>query len=193
MLTDDRIPTKGPIPEPEKPTKCETETAEICRTTTSFGLSVSGTVTKTTTTKTAEQCATIFGCKVEDQATTVTTVSACTVSPRPRLARSAPRIRGAAAEAAPTGEVQRRADPPAQCGPLEDVVVFPLDPFNVASIRNYITQEGFKFTEVKSDKAGFTAYFYIQQLSYDQKEDLFFVSGVSRGLVAHFPSQTNRS
>ncbi len=44
----------------------------------------------------------------------------------------------------------------------------------MSGIRNFITGEGHQFTEVKSDRAGFTAFFYVQQLSYDQKEDFYF-------------------
>jgi hypothetical protein len=66
-------------PEPEG--GCETETAEMCITSTSYGVSVSNSETKTTTTAVLSTCGTILGCNLEDTETTVTTTSATTASP----------------------------------------------------------------------------------------------------------------
>lgn len=53
----------------------------MCITSTSYGVSVSNTETKTTTTAVLSTCATILGCNLEDVETTVTTTSATTTTP----------------------------------------------------------------------------------------------------------------
>jgi hypothetical protein len=60
---------------PDRPEPCETESAELCSTTTSYGLDNGG---STTTTATTETCLTIYGCHVTDwDSTTTTTGPTC--------------------------------------------------------------------------------------------------------------------
>ncbi|KAK1832080.1 pectate lyase superfamily protein-domain-containing protein [Podospora conica] len=150
------VPTKGPIQAPVKPSNCQTETAEICRTTTSYGEVVSGTVTRTTATSTGEQCATILGCKVEDESTATTTASACTVSPHPQRVRR-----------------QDGSESPCDTWQGMDAVVYPSDPKNVAGIRNWLTEENLRFTEARAPSvgdSGFTAFFYVESVTGDDWE-----------------------
>ncbi|PHH91606.1 hypothetical protein CDD83_11010 [Cordyceps sp. RAO-2017] len=52
-----------------EPTKCETKTAEICVTSTSYGVSISASATSTIRTQVLSTCGQIYGCGVEDTAT----------------------------------------------------------------------------------------------------------------------------
>ncbi|KAK3368019.1 hypothetical protein B0H63DRAFT_565848 [Podospora didyma] len=74
----DRVPTYSPKPSDQPDGECETESAEICATRTSYGVSVSSTVTSTTLTSVMSTCATVYGCSVSDSGTTATTTGACT-------------------------------------------------------------------------------------------------------------------
>lgn len=152
------IPEKGPVPTPEKPSNCKTQTAEICMTRTSGAGVVEGGTTRTTSVTTTETCATIYGCKVEDESTSTETFAACTII-------RAAKARDAAATATP--KLEARAPPQPQCI-LGDAIIFPSDPENVDAIRNYLrvtldpaTLTPFRMTEVGSPMAGFTAFFHI--------------------------------
>ncbi|SMY24124.1 unnamed protein product [Zymoseptoria tritici ST99CH_1A5] len=66
----DRLPTYEPEPE-----ECKTESAELCLTSTSFGVSsVGGTVT-TTASDVLSTCATVYGCEVSDSSTSTASTS----------------------------------------------------------------------------------------------------------------------
>ncbi|KAH7131494.1 hypothetical protein B0J13DRAFT_562694 [Dactylonectria estremocensis] len=67
-------PDHSPTFDPE-PSECETESAELCVLSTSYAVSVSGTVTSTTSTDIASTCGTVYGCAVEDSTRTDTTTS----------------------------------------------------------------------------------------------------------------------
>lgn len=70
----DRMPTFPPKPSgPDG--ECETDSAEICLTRTSFGISVTATETITTATQVLSTCGTVYGCKVNDASATETTAS----------------------------------------------------------------------------------------------------------------------
>ncbi|KAF4467862.1 glycoside hydrolase family 18 [Fusarium albosuccineum] len=56
----------------DEPTSCETKLATIHVTTTSYGVSISGTATSTTTSRVLETSDVIFGCEVEDDEATET-------------------------------------------------------------------------------------------------------------------------
>lgn len=73
MLTAGPKPTDGPDNE------CETENAQMCATTTSYGTSHSNAATITTTTEILSTCATIHGCKARDSSTTTATTGGCSV------------------------------------------------------------------------------------------------------------------
>lgn len=72
----DLIPTFSSKPN----SQCKTESAEICLTSTSFGISVGESTTETTTTSTTATCGTIYGCDIQDSDATVTITSATTES-----------------------------------------------------------------------------------------------------------------
>ncbi|KAM7214287.1 Peptidase S8/S53 domain containing protein [Rhypophila decipiens] len=65
-------PTNGPEGE------CETKSAELCLTRTSFGMTISDGATMTTTTAVLSTCATVFGCNVQDASVTATSTGGCT-------------------------------------------------------------------------------------------------------------------
>lgn len=71
---------------PPKPADCEPQSASLCKTTSSFGTTVDGGVTRTTTTAVQSTCATVVGCKVKDvdATTTVPNSPACTRPPSKR-------------------------------------------------------------------------------------------------------------
>ncbi|KAF7557904.1 hypothetical protein G7Z17_g214 [Cylindrodendrum hubeiense] len=79
----DRIPTFPAKPTDGPDDGCETETAELCATMTSYGVSISSEETKTTTTQVLSTCGTVYGCKVEDASTTQTTTSTRTATATP--------------------------------------------------------------------------------------------------------------
>ncbi|KAK4210470.1 hypothetical protein QBC37DRAFT_390473 [Rhypophila decipiens] len=72
---DPTFPPK-PINGPEG--ECETKSAELCLTRTSFGMTVSDGATMTTTTAVLSTCATVFGCNVQDVSVTATSTGGCT-------------------------------------------------------------------------------------------------------------------
>ncbi|KAF5665250.1 factor for adipocyte [Fusarium circinatum] len=59
---------------------CKTETAEMCITTTSYGISVDGTITSTTAQRTISTCGTIYGCDVEGEDSSRTISKTTTLS-----------------------------------------------------------------------------------------------------------------
>ncbi|RKL39951.1 hypothetical protein BFJ72_g6680 [Fusarium proliferatum] len=63
-----------------KPDDCKTETAEMCITTTSYGVSVDGTTTSTTATSTISTCGTVYGCDVKGEDSSKTISKTTTVS-----------------------------------------------------------------------------------------------------------------
>ncbi|KAH7141655.1 hypothetical protein EDB81DRAFT_898885 [Dactylonectria macrodidyma] len=69
----DNVPTFS-----EEPTECKTETAEMCVTSTSYGVSVDNGVTSTTASQVTSSCGTVYGCDVEDSATSVTAATTTT-------------------------------------------------------------------------------------------------------------------
>ncbi|KAF4444531.1 hypothetical protein F53441_11094 [Fusarium austroafricanum] len=62
----------------DKPKDCTTKTAEMCITSTSYGVSVDGTITSTTGTKTVSECGKVYGCDVNDEDASRTITSATT-------------------------------------------------------------------------------------------------------------------
>ncbi|KAH7121439.1 hypothetical protein EDB81DRAFT_813954 [Dactylonectria macrodidyma] len=72
----DHVPTFS-----SEPTECETESAEMCITSTSYGVSIGDSVTSTTATQVISTCGTVFGCNVEDSDTTATVTSVTTGAP----------------------------------------------------------------------------------------------------------------
>lgn len=66
---------------PEKPTSCETRSASLCSTTTTFGIESGG--RRTTATEVKSVCATVYGCQVSDEnEATATDVGQCTLARR---------------------------------------------------------------------------------------------------------------
>ncbi|KAK4196868.1 family 18 putative glycoside hydrolase [Triangularia verruculosa] len=165
------IPTRGPIPTPEKPSNCRTQTAELCKMTTSYAGIVEGGTTRTTSSTTKETCATIYGCEVDDDASSTATFEGCTVTPvaKRELVPLPTPVQGVA------GILEERAQPPriqarAKKSPCKrgDAVIIPGDPENVQAIRGWLANPNnnpagtpWPYTEIKSDRAGFTAFFHI--------------------------------
>ncbi|KAF4459086.1 glycoside hydrolase family 18 [Fusarium albosuccineum] len=67
----------------DEPTSCETKSATIHVTTTSYGVSISGTVTSTTTSRVLETSNVILGCDVEDDEATETQTEVTSTSEAP--------------------------------------------------------------------------------------------------------------
>ncbi|KAH7121867.1 hypothetical protein B0J13DRAFT_159288 [Dactylonectria estremocensis] len=72
----DHVPTFS-----SEPTECETESAEMCITSTSYGVSIGESVTSTTATEVISTCGTVFGCNVDDSDATATATSVTTGAP----------------------------------------------------------------------------------------------------------------
>ncbi|PSK34076.1 hypothetical protein B9Z65_8402 [Elsinoe australis] len=60
-----------------EPSPCETESAELCFTSTSFDVN---SATVTTSSQVLSTCATVFGCNVQDSATSTTTTATCSAT-----------------------------------------------------------------------------------------------------------------
>ncbi|KAF4549335.1 Hypothetical protein D9617_22g066810 [Elsinoe fawcettii] len=71
----DKKPTFSP-----QPTSCQTKEASIVATTTSYDVSVSGTITSTTASRVLSTTARIAGCNVDDQVATATGTTTCATS-----------------------------------------------------------------------------------------------------------------
>ncbi|KAF4332245.1 oviduct-specific glyco [Fusarium beomiforme] len=72
----------------DEPTACETDSAELCVTSTSYGVSVDATATSTVTSDVSSTCGIVYGCKVQDHSQTVTATEVTTASeeaPAPSL------------------------------------------------------------------------------------------------------------
>lgn len=74
QIGNDRLPTFSPT---ERPSSCETQTATLLATTTSFGVSVSAGATVTTTTRVLSTSADLVGCNVRDGDSTATATGGC--------------------------------------------------------------------------------------------------------------------
>ncbi|CAP61951.1 uncharacterized protein PODANS_5_1570 [Podospora anserina S mat+] len=168
------IPTRGPIPTPEKPSNCKTQTAELCKMTTSYAGVVEGGTTRTTSSTTKETCATIYGCEVEDDNSSTQTFDGCTVTPvakREVVATPTP-VQGAAGtleeRSRPFLQARAKKKSPCQIG---DALIIPDNPENVQAIRTWLRdvnnnpkKQPWSYTEIKSDRAKFTAFFHVVQL-----------------------------
>jgi hypothetical protein len=73
-IGNDRLPTYSPT---EKPSSCETKTATLWATTTSYGVSVSGKATVTTASQVVSTSAKVVGCNVQDEDSSATTTGDC--------------------------------------------------------------------------------------------------------------------
>lgn len=75
-----RIGNDGQATYSDEPTSCETQTASMCATVTSYDVSVSQTLTVTTASHVYSTCQGIVGCDVEDEDTTATTTESCAIT-----------------------------------------------------------------------------------------------------------------
>lgn len=204
------IPTKGPVPTAEKPSNCKTLSAEICSATTSYAGVVEGGTTRTTSSTTRETCATIYGCEVEDDATEIQTMSACTVAHAPAKPRA---VVGTTTEPALSQHASPLSssvippllgrvpppNPPNPCGIVGDAIIFPANPTDAAKIQilleNLMDPQRRPYwastQEVKSARIAFTAFFYVRgftqayvNLILRQKHSY----GVSRVCLLHYRS-----
>ncbi|KAK7943020.1 Glucan 1-3-beta-glucosidase [Apiospora aurea] len=163
------IGSNGEVTYPkEQPTDCETQTAELCSTTTSFGVTVSDGTSKTTTTATPERCTTIVGCNAEDDegATTTSDVDACTIDLSPRTAAATAPVATTTATATEGPDrrdekIQRRA-PPADG--LDHAILYPANPRRVDGILAFLQRFGYATRTRQITAAGFTAFFFITNM-----------------------------
>ena len=179
--------------DPEPP-QCDTQTAHLCQTTTSFGITVSGTLTKTTTTAVGSVCATVLGCGLEDDDSTKTTSKVAECTPPPAR-RALPPLANRAANPDPI--VTYFPDPanPAKPSPNDpkdwaddmkcasngaDHILYPKKYKNgdVSAIRRRLALSGLVFYEIRSEILDFTAYFHIENLPKPFQEKLAKMSGV---------------
>ncbi|KAI1373680.1 pectate lyase superfamily protein-domain-containing protein [Hypoxylon crocopeplum] len=126
-----------------QPESCTTETAEICSTLTSYGITVSDGTTVTTATATVSStCTSIFGCNVEDDdgGETTSEVDSCTLDLARRTALAEPTATAVTAHTDDElhGRAQKRADVPPQAG-RDHAIIFPRDPFAVGPIKSFLT------------------------------------------------------
>jgi hypothetical protein len=141
----------------EEPKGCQTKTAELCYTTTSYDLSTSDRSTKTTATHTKSSCAPIIGCNVQDESTTTTTSSKCEATNR---------------------NLGRRNLKQPTCADAEDSIIYPKDPRNVGAIEAFLFRNGpsqrenWWTTAIKIEAGGLTAFFYVPGLSAEAIADL---------------------
>jgi hypothetical protein len=140
-------------------------------------------VTRTTTTQTKEDCATIFGCHVEDRATETETLAACTIAPavKPREGGAEPKLRP---------RVPPNNNPQCISG---DAIIFPVNPADASGIRNYLQMSNNPATlkpwlevttEVKSARASFTAFFHVKGFTQNVVDNLMGPGKVPFG-VSH--------
>ncbi|KAK0673186.1 pectate lyase superfamily protein-domain-containing protein [Cercophora samala] len=167
------IPTKGPIPTPEKPSNCKTETAELCKMTTSYGGIVEGGTTRTTTSTVKETCATIFGCELEDDTSSTETFEGCTVTPVAKRDLDTIPTPSQKAPSLVEGRAQHLIQARAKKKPCDrqDAIIIPQNPEDVQAIRDWLgnsnnnpDKKAWEYQEIKSERAKFTGFFYIVNL-----------------------------
>ena len=129
--------------------------------------------TKTTATRVSSDCATVFGCELEDKATTKTTISGCTGGPQPTRSKAA--RENAVATAYPrvkAAKLRPRVDPPLDPSWADDtkcttpgphLIIYPRDhsEAGVARIRQRLEHAGPLFYEVGATNLGYIAYFHV--------------------------------
>lgn len=124
----------------DQPTECETESAEISSTTESIIVTTTTSQKPITTTSTISSCGTIYGCNVQDEAST--TIKSCTGGSTITLGRRAAVATAVPIKTAPprlelNNHLEARAD---NCPNVyvDDYIVYPRDPDNVASFVDYL-------------------------------------------------------
>lgn len=146
--------------DPEK--QCETKSASICSTTTSFGVSTTGTVTRTTATATSSTCQTVYGCDVKDSATATATTSVTGACPLPTKARrwsDSDQEYGTNSSDSSLGLETRQAD---RCG--ANAIVYPADPEAVGEIPKLLAAYAGKYVAVGSSQGGFTSFYWVPNM-----------------------------
>ncbi len=126
-----------------QPTSCTTETAELCSTSTSFGVTVTDGSTRTTTTSVTSRCATITGCVVEDDDDdqTTTGVDACTLPAAKRtIGAAATATATSISTASLTSGIERRAPRGEE---YDHAIIFPKDPYEFDYIMEWLWDNGY--------------------------------------------------
>jgi hypothetical protein len=160
-----------------KPTNCKTETAEACITTTTYDQTVSDGTTKTVSTRTVSECATIVGCNVKDSNEGTTTKETCTVSTTRAEKRDVP-------EPTPTAAVLAERAPNCPGVWADDSIIYPKNPRSPGAIVEYLKNKKFvDSTDGNKEKAwwdrtkqiqaaGFTAFFFVEGLTEPVLKDM---------------------
>lgn len=181
MLGCSSIGTNGQPTFSEEPS-CETVSASICSTTTSYGLSASGDVTKTTTTSVMSTCETIHGCSVTDYET-ATATAACSTAVAKR--QQTPQTIGAV----PTNVAHAEATISPRQGstcedPKADSIVYMRDrqwsDAHVAPVLALLKERGVTYNQFSTNTidGGYTPFLHINDCPGSLREELKQMSQV---------------
>jgi hypothetical protein len=195
---------------PDKPEPCETESASLCSSSTSYGVDGRG---STTTTKTVETCHTIYGCHVSDwDESTTTTGPSCEATAAARRAipvadaipTAVPSESGSRKRADDDDDVQMTSwqDPEEAWAGDEHIInsecdgknyiVYCADPEDcdrLARRLERIQSFQYSFTTVKkigSQRMEFTAFFWVEYLPIPLKNLIQQMSEVGLGTGMSF-------
>ena len=177
--------------EPEPP-DCKTETAQLCETGTSFGVTSTDGTLKTTKTAVTSVCATVFGCDLsdEDKTKTTTDIAHCTAPPAIKARHVVSRVESNSpcATKFPGGvEVPDEPDDDPDwkgdydgCTKGKDSILYPVANTNAAvkKIRRRLVKSKIEFWEIRADSMDYTAFFFIESLPADFMTKLNAMSGV---------------
>jgi len=155
---------------PPDPVPCETKSAILGIESTSYATTISGGQTSVKT-QTMSKEFTILGCNVQDDEIKTTTAS-CN---RP-TARAEPGNQGRGY----ARDLLSERAPPDACDPTTfDVILYMGEPKNAKALRDQLTADGKAnkpshggFTEIRSEKLDFTAFFYLKGASTDYANGL---------------------
>ncbi|KAI0404682.1 hypothetical protein F4802DRAFT_217042 [Xylaria palmicola] len=197
-FTFGRIPAKGPIQAPPKPTDCTPAEASLCLTTTSFGTTVTGDETRTTSSQVKSRCETITGCNFRDVEATKT-VDTCTLQKRTleltEWLEPTADPRGALPLVRRTTH-QVRAEPDwSNCGesPGPDGILWPYSrgagtqQATRAILERRKLALGHDFIEFRADDLDFTAFYYVYNMG-PVALAYFNSAEVPSVLLAYYPS-----
>ena len=167
----------------DKPTDCAEDTATLCETTTSYGVTTIKGTPSTTATATPSVCQTILGCDLSDEDKTKTTTkgAACTKPPAAlgkRAVQSSISPDNPVATFYPKEPNGNPAEPNDQdewkgdwdgCKEGKKAICYPA--YVGSGIpdlpRRRLIRSGIQFTEIRSNALDFTAFFYIESLPAD--------------------------
>lgn len=145
---------------------CETVSASICSTTTSYGLSADGQVTKTTATSVMSTCETVLGCEVSDY-DSATATAVCSNPPAKRhetTPRATPASATSTMSAEPTVAPRQNDD----CeDPTADILVYmslrQWSDAHVAPVVALLEERGVSYKRFRTDAVdgGYTPFLHV--------------------------------